>query len=367
MSSINFTHTPYGDLAIISMRGCEDISSQVDFYLKQWRNIEDDDQSFVIDANCPRFGTGEAKAVLHHSARGLDAFIICDCFNYSVTYKMYGQTVPMSPDDHFQDLKRIIAAFGGKARRISVIMPMLYEGRQHRRTARESMDCAMALQELVSMGVKNIITFDAHDPRVNNAIPLDGFDNVKIINGDILKVDLNKIIEENFAGMRVAVCANLPYYITSPVIMKLLESRLPISTIAVMVQKEAADRLCAEVGSRAAGAVTVAVNYYAEAQTLFGVPRTSFLPPPNVDSAVIKLTLRDMPPVGVKDEKLFFQIVKACFAQRRKILINTVCNTLGLDKNVFRAVLNKSGIPETVRGEALTMQQLASIANALCE
>ncbi len=178
MSSINFKHTPYGDLAIISMRGCEDISSQVDFYLKQWRGI-DDDQSFVIDANCPRFGTGEAKAVLHHSARGLDAFIICDCFNYNVTYKMYGQTVPMSPDDHFQDLKRIIAAFGGKARRITVIMPMLYEGRQHRRTARESMDCAMALQELVAMGVKNIITFDAHDPRVNNAIPLDGFDNVQ--------------------------------------------------------------------------------------------------------------------------------------------------------------------------------------------
>ena len=178
MSSINFQHTPYGDLAIISMRGCEDISSQVDYYLKQWRNI-DDDQSFVIDANCPRFGTGEAKAVLHHSARGLDAFIICDCFNYNVTYKMYGQTVPMSPDDHFQDLKRIIAAFGGKARRITVIMPMLYEGRQHRRTARESMDCAMALQELVAMGVKNIITFDAHDPRVNNAIPLDGFDNVQ--------------------------------------------------------------------------------------------------------------------------------------------------------------------------------------------
>ncbi len=178
MSSINFKHTPYGDLAIISMRGCEDIASQVDYYLKDWRGIEED-QSFVIDANCPRFGTGEAKAVLNHSARGLDAFIICDCFNYNVTYKMYGQTVPMSPDDHYQDLKRVIAAFGGKARRITVIMPMLYEGRQHRRTARESMDCALALQELVSMGVKNIITFDAHDPRVNNAIPLDGFDNVQ--------------------------------------------------------------------------------------------------------------------------------------------------------------------------------------------
>ena len=178
MSNIDFKHTPYGDLAIVSMRGCEDISSKVDYYLKQWRNIPED-ETFVIGANCPRFGTGEAKAVLNHTARGLDAFIICDCFNYNVTYKMYGQTVPMSPDDHFQDLKRVIAAFGGKARRITVIMPMLYEGRQHRRTSRESMDCAMALQELVAMGVKNIITFDAHDPRVNNAIPLDGFDNVQ--------------------------------------------------------------------------------------------------------------------------------------------------------------------------------------------
>lgn len=177
MSEINFKHTPYGDLAIISMRGCEDISSKVDYYLKQWRGAEQD-QSFVIPATCPRFGTGEAKGVLNHTARGLDAYIICDCFNHGVTYKMYGQTVPMSPDDHYQDLKRVIAAFGGKARRITVIMPMLYEGRQHRRTKRESMDCAMALQELISMGVKNIITFDAHDPRVQNAIPNDGFDNV---------------------------------------------------------------------------------------------------------------------------------------------------------------------------------------------
>jgi len=178
MSSVSFKHTPYGDLAIVSMRGCEQIASNVDYYLKQWRNTPDD-QSFVLTPNCPRFGTGEAKAVLNHSARGLDAYIICDCFNYSVNYKMYGQTVPMSPDDHFQDLKRVIAAFGGKARRITVVMPMLYEGRQHRRSSRESMDCALALQELVNMGVKNIITFDAHDPRVNNAIPLDGFDNVQ--------------------------------------------------------------------------------------------------------------------------------------------------------------------------------------------
>lgn len=178
MASIDFTHTPYGELAIISMRGCEDISSKVDYYLTQWRDVSEG-ESFVVNANCPRFGTGEAKGVLNHSARGLDAYIICDCFNYSVEYKMYGRSVPMSPDDHFQDLKRIIAALGGKARRITVIMPMLYEGRQHRRTTRESLDCAMALQELIAMGVKNIITFDAHDPRVQNAIPLEGFDNVQ--------------------------------------------------------------------------------------------------------------------------------------------------------------------------------------------
>ena len=178
MAKVDFKHTPYGDLAIISMKGCEDISSKVDHYLKKWRNA-DEDETYIVKPNCPRFGTGEAKAVLKHTARGVDAYILCDCFNYSVEYKMYGKTVPMSPDDHFQDLKRVIAALGGKARRITVIMPMLYEGRQHRRTARESMDCAMALQELVSIGVKNIITFDAHDPRVNNAIPLDGFDNVQ--------------------------------------------------------------------------------------------------------------------------------------------------------------------------------------------
>ncbi len=178
MAKIDFKHTPYGDLALISMRGCEDIASKVDYYLKQWREADEGD-TFVVEPHCPRFGTGEAKAVLKHTSRGMDAYILCDCFNYSVEYKMYGKTVPMSPDDHFQDLKRVIAALGGKARRITVIMPMLYEGRQHRRTARESMDCAMALQELVAIGVKNIITFDAHDPRVNNAIPLEGFDNVQ--------------------------------------------------------------------------------------------------------------------------------------------------------------------------------------------
>ena len=160
------------------MRGCENISQKVDYYLTQWRETPDE-HSFIVEANCPRFGTGEAKAVFNHTARGLDVYIICDCFNYGVTYKMYGQTVPMSPDDHYQDLKRVIASLGGKARRITVIMPMLYEGRQHKRSSRESLDCAMALQELMSMGVSNIITFDAHDPRVQNAIPLGGFDNVQ--------------------------------------------------------------------------------------------------------------------------------------------------------------------------------------------
>ncbi len=191
-------------------------------------------------------------------------------------------------------------------------------------------------------------------------------DNVKIIWNDILKIDLKTVLAEEFKDCdTINICANLPYYITSPVIMMLLESRLPINTIAVMVQKEAADRLCAEVGSRAAGAVTIAVNYYATAKTLFGVPRSSFMPPPNVDSAVIELTLREAPPIEVKDEKLFFKIVKACFAQRRKILLNTVCNTLGIEKEVLRAALQSANIPETVRGETLTMEQLASLTNVL--
>lgn len=171
-------HLPYGDMAIIAMKGCEEFAAKVDYYLQQWRGMPDE-HTYVITPQCPRFGTGEAKGLVNHTARGLDAFIICDCFNWGATYKMYGRTVPMSPDDHFQDLKRVIAALGGKARRINVIMPMLYEGRQHRRSARESLDCAMALQELVALGVKNILTFDAHDPRICNAIPLGGFDNVQ--------------------------------------------------------------------------------------------------------------------------------------------------------------------------------------------
>ena len=168
----------YGELCIIGMRGCEAFTAEVDNYIKDWRRHVED-ETYIAQADCPRFGSGEAKGLIHESMRGRDVYIICDVFNYGVTYKMYGMTVPMSPDDHYQDLKRIISAIGGKARRISVIMPMLYEGRQHNRTARESLDSALALQELTNMGVSNIITFDAHDPKIQNAIPLSGFDNVR--------------------------------------------------------------------------------------------------------------------------------------------------------------------------------------------
>ena len=169
--------TLYGDLSVIGMRGCEKFAEQVDGYLKEWRRHGGED-TYLAHAVCSRFGSGEGKATIQESMRGQDVYIFCDMFNHSITYKMFGQDQRMSPDDHYADLKRIIAAIGGKARRITVIMPMLYEGRQHKRAARESLDCAIMLQELVNMGVTNILTFDAHDPRVANAIPLSGFDNV---------------------------------------------------------------------------------------------------------------------------------------------------------------------------------------------
>ena len=181
---------PVGKLSIVSMKGCEEICKSVDSYLSNWRSqrhgefLEGADfngycrDSYLLKAKCPRFGTGEAKGTLEESARGHDIFIIIDAFNYGVTYNMYGMEVPMSPDDHFQDLKRVIAAISGKARRVNVMMPMLYEGRQHKRSSRESLDCALCLQELINLGVENIITFDAHDARVQNAIPSKGFENV---------------------------------------------------------------------------------------------------------------------------------------------------------------------------------------------
>ncbi len=186
----NYNTIPVGQLGIIALPGCEELANKIDNYLIKWRfqrNSEHkntlafagyEKQTYIVDIDFPRFGTGEGKAALKQTVRGYDIFILCDVFNYGVTYKMYGMNVPMSPDAHFANIKRAISAIEGKAKRISVIMPMLYEGRQHKRSSRESLDCAMMLQELHSMGVENIITFDAHDPRVMNAIPLCGFESV---------------------------------------------------------------------------------------------------------------------------------------------------------------------------------------------
>ena len=172
---------PVGKLGLLGMKGCEEITDKIDAYLLDWHkeHFEDNIETFKIKFTCPRFSSGEAKAVIYESVRGFDLYIISDVFNYGVTYKMYGMDMPMSPDDHFADLKRVIAAIGGKARRITVIMPMLYKARQHKRNARESLDCALALQELTHIGVDSIITFDAHDPRVQNAIPLHSFENAQ--------------------------------------------------------------------------------------------------------------------------------------------------------------------------------------------
>lgn len=191
------------------------------------------------------------------------------------------------------------------------------------------------------------------------------FDNVEIVNADILKLDLDTLIKEKFEGMRVVVCANLPYYITSPVIMLLLESRLPIEAVTVMVQREAADRLCAEVGSRRAGAVTVAVNYYAKARQLFEVSRESFLPSPNVDSAVIRLDIRPEPPVLVANEKTFFRMVKASFGQRRKTAANSISAGMGISKEKIAAAIEKAGFDSNVRAESLTMDELAVLATEI--
>ena len=181
---------PVGPLGLIAMSGCEEMGNKVNNWLKKWNSLQEtqDEEfytmpglnrdSFLIKTYCPRFGTGESKGVIKESVRGYDIYIIVDVCAYNKTYTMYGMEVPMSPDDHFQDLKRVIAAIGGKAKRINVIMPMLYESRQHKRSSRESLDCALALQELQQYGVSNIITFDAHDPRVANAVPLIGFENV---------------------------------------------------------------------------------------------------------------------------------------------------------------------------------------------
>ena len=206
---------PYGPLGIIALPGCEGLASKIDDYLVTWRAKQAEEHknsiafygyhrdTYEIKTSVVRFGSGEGKVVINDTVRGYDLYILADCFNYSVTYNMYGMNVPKSPDDHFADLKRVISASTGKAKRINVIMPMLYEGRQHKRSSRESLDCAMALQELTSLGVENIITIDAHDKRVQNSIPHKSFENVMpsyqqikaIINSvDDLKIDPDHLL-----------------------------------------------------------------------------------------------------------------------------------------------------------------------------
>ena len=208
---------PVGSLGIIPVAGCEEMGNRVNDYLVQWREesvhkYKNDilfngyqKDNYIIEAKVPRFGSGEAKGIIGESVRGKDLYIMVDVLNYSLTYSLSGKTNHMSPDNHFQNLKRIIASIGGKARRINVIMPFLYESRQHKRSSRESLDCALALQELVAMGVDNIITFDAHDPRVQNAIPLSGFETVtpayQFIKGLLQFVPDLKLDSEHFMAI----------------------------------------------------------------------------------------------------------------------------------------------------------------------
>ncbi len=196
---------------------------------------------------------------------------------------------------------------------------------------------------------------------------LSGYDNLTLINADILKVDLESIFKEHFEGMEVFVCANLPYYITSPVIMRLLEEKLPFKKIIVMVQKEAGDRLCAKVGTRESGAVTVAVNYYAKARKLFDVSRGSFMPSPNVDSCVIELDLTQKGDYNILDEKLFFKMIKSAFAQRRKTILNSVSSGMGIDKEKLALAIENAGLMPTARAEALTMEELTELSNKIYE
>ena len=191
------------------------------------------------------------------------------------------------------------------------------------------------------------------------------FDNVEIVWGDVLKLDLPALVKEKFGDMPFVVCANLPYYITSPVIMKLLESRLGAKSLTVMVQKEVADRLCAGVGSRQAGAVTVAVAYHSRPEKLFDVPASCFLPAPKVNSAVIRMDIRDVPDCPVKDEKLFFSVVKAAFAMRRKTALNALSSGLGMPKEAVASAIGSAGLRPDIRGEKLTLEQFAVLTDAL--
>lgn len=194
---------------------------------------------------------------------------------------------------------------------------------------------------------------------------LSEFNNIKIINDDVMKVDINKIIQDEFKGLKVCVCANLPYYITSPIIMMLLENHLPIESITVMVQKEAGQRLCAEVGTRETGAITVAVNYYGTVTKLFDVNRGSFMPSPNVDSCVIRIDINHDRKLYGDDEKFFFEVLKASFSQRRKTLSNTVSSSMGVSKTDVIKALENANISSTARAESLTMEQFINFAMEL--
>ena len=224
----NLETIPVGSLGMIALEGCRSLGEKIDKYLVEWRTERESEHkeslafagyqrpSYLLNAKVPRFGSGEAKGMILESVRGSDLYLLVDVANYSLTYSLCGHENHMSPDDHYQDLKRIIAAVGGKARRITVIMPFLHESRQHKRTSRESLDCALALQELVNMGVDNIITFDAHDPRVQNAIPLHGFETVQpayqfikglLRNVKDLQIDSDHmmVISPDEGGMRRAI------------------------------------------------------------------------------------------------------------------------------------------------------------------
>ena len=196
---------------------------------------------------------------------------------------------------------------------------------------------------------------------------LGDLDNVSVLNADILKVDLRALIGREFPGMEVLVCANLPYYITSPVIMRVLEEHAPVSSMTVMVQKEAAERICAQPGSRACGAVSVAVRYYAQPEILFQVPRESFMPQPGVDSAVIRLTLRGEPELPVRSEAAFFALVRAAFGQRRKTVLNAISAGLALPKQRVAQALSQTGVEQNARAEQLSMRQFAALSDAIWE
>ena len=194
---------------------------------------------------------------------------------------------------------------------------------------------------------------------------LDGCLNTEVVNADIMKINLHELIEEKFSGMKVVVCANLPYYITTPVITLLLESRLPIESITVMIQKEVADRLCCGCGSRDSGPITACVDYYAAAKKLFDVSKGSFMPAPKVDSSVIRLDLRKTPPVEVEDEKRFFRVIKAAFAQRRKTVLNSVSSSLSLSKETVSSALESAGLEKTVRAEKMSLENFAALCKVL--